>query len=292
VNKTIAIIAAVVALVVAMSSIIFVDETEYVLITQFGKPKRTYTSAGIQFKIPFAETAIRLDRRILASDAPAQEYLSSDKKRLVADPVTRWRIAETLKFYEKVGNELRAKTALDDIVTGELRQELASHTMHTMVGSERGTYMQDVTNRVKAKATEFGIEVVDVRIKHLDLPTQVQQSVFNRMIAERKRLANGYRAKGQEQSDIITSQTDLEVETILADAHKKAEETMGEGDAEATRIYADAYNKDPEFFAFTRNLETYEKSVNENSTVVMSTGSELFRYMTTPGQGTPGPNGQ
>lgn len=284
-SKPIAVIVALVAVIVAMSSIIFVDEAEYILIVQFGKPKRTYDSAGVQFKIPFAETAIRLDKRILASDAPAQEYLSSDKKRLVADPVTRWRIAEPLKFYEKVGNELRAKTALDDIVIGELRQELASHTMHRMVGSKRGTYMQDVTQRAKAKATEFGIEVVDVRIKHLDLPTQVQQSVFNRMIAERKRLANGYRARGQEQSDVITSQTDLKVETILASAHKEAERIMGEGDAEATRIYAEAYNKDKEFFAFTRNLETYEKSVNENSTIVMSTGSELFQYMTRPGNG-------
>jgi len=284
-TKPIIAIVLLVAAIVAMSSIIFVDETEYILITQFGKYKRTYDSAGVRFKVPFAETAIRLNKRILTSDAAAQEYLSSDKKRLVADPVTRWRIASPLKFYEKVGNELRAKTALDDIVVGELRQELASHTMHVMVGSARGIYMQEVTERAKTKATEFGIEVVDVRLKHLDLPTQVQQSVFNRMIAERKRLANGYRAKGQEESDKITSQTDLEQETILADANKTAERVMGEGDAEATRIYADAYNKDPEFFAFMRNLETYEKSVDENATVVMSTGSELFQYMTTPGTG-------
>lgn len=271
--------------VVATSSIIFVDETEYVLIVQFGKPKRTHATAGVRFKIPFAETAIRLNRRILASDAPSQEYLSQDKKRLVADPVTRWRITEPLKFYEKMHDELRAKTSLDDIVVGELRQELAKHKMVDMVGAGRETYVADVSTRVKLKATEYGIEVVDVRIKHLDLPTQVQQSVFNRMIAERKQLANRYRSKGQQESDKITSQTDLEQETILAAARKTAETLMGEGDAEAARIYAEAYNADPEFFAFTRNLETYERSVDENATVVMSTGSELFRYMTEPGTG-------
>ena len=287
VSKTIAIAIALVLLIVATSSIIFVDETEYVLIIQFGKPKRTHTTAGVRYKIPFAETAIRLNRRILASDAPAQEYLSKDKKRLVADPVTRWRIVEPLKFYEKMRDELRAKTSLDDIVIGELRQELGDHDMADMVGSGRETYMDAVTQRVKTKATEYGIDVVDVQIKHLDLPTQVQQSVFNRMIAERKQLANKYRSKGQEESDIITSQTDLEQETILANANKTAETVMGEGDGEATRIYAEAYSADEEFFRFTRNLEAYEKSINENATVVMSTGSELFRYMTEAGDGTP-----
>ena len=276
------IIAALVAVVVAVSSIIFVDEAEFVLITQFGKPKRTYTTSGLRFKIPFAETAIRLNKRVLASDANAEVYISKDKKRLVADPVTRWRIIEPLKFYEKMKDELRAKAALDDIVVGELRQELARHTMSDMVGNARGAMMDLVTGRAREKAKEFGIEVVDVRIKHLDLPSQVQQSVFNRMIAERKRLAKAYRAQGQEESDKITSQTDLEQETILAEANKTAETVRGEGDAEATKIYAEAYNKDREFFAFMRNLEAYEKSVNENSTVVMSTGSELFRYMTTP----------
>ncbi len=284
-TKPIAAAIALILIIVGASSVLFVDETEFVLIVQFGKPKRTYSTAGLRYKIPFAEDAIRLSRLILASDAPAQEYLSKDKKRLLADPVTRWRIIDPLKFYEKMHDELRARTALDDIVIGELRQELASHSMHDMVGGARGIYMDEVTARAKAKATEFGIEVVDVRIKHLDLPSQVQQSVFDRMIAERKRLANMYRAEGHKEYDTITSQTDLATETILADANKTAETVMGEGDAEATRIYAEAYNADQEFFAFTRNLETYEKSIDENATIVMSTGAEFFRYMTNPGSG-------
>lgn len=284
-TKSIAILVAFVAVIVATSTLIFVDESEYVLITQFGKPKRTYKTAGLKFKTPFVETDIRLEKRILASDANAEVYISKDLKRLIADPVTRWRIVEPFTFYETMKDELRAKAALDDIVIGELRQELAKHTMGEMVGSARGGMMELVTNRAKEKALEFGIEVVDVRIKHLDLPTEVQQSVFNRMVAERKRVAKAYRAQGQEESDKITSQTDLEQETILAEANKTAETTMGEGDATATKIYADAYDADPEFFAFMRNLEAYERSVDGKSTIVLSTGSELFRYMTEPGSG-------
>ena len=273
-----------VALVVAYSAALFFDETEHVIITQFGEYKRTLSEPGLAFKIPFAQTAIRIEKRILASDAPAEEYLTADKKRLVADPVTRWRVVEPLSFYTSVGDENRARKRLDDIVLSELRQELANRTMGDMVGSARGAMMARVTERTAAKAKEFGIQVVDVRIKHLDLPKEVQQSVFARMVAERERLAKGYRAQGQEESDKITSQTDKEKAIILAEAQKRAEELRGEGDAISTKIYADAYGSDTEFYAFIRNLEAYEKSVNEDATVVMSTGSDLFRYLTKPGK--------
>ncbi|MEQ9323083.1 MAG: protease modulator HflC, partial [Polyangiaceae bacterium] len=174
-----------VALVVAYSAALFVDETEHIIITQFGEYKRTLSEPGLAFKIPFAQTAIRIEKRILASDAPAEEYLTADKKRLVADPVTRWRVVEPLSFYTSVGDENRARKRLDDIVLSELRQELANRTMGDMVGSARGAMMARVTERTAAKAKEFGIQVVDVRIKHLDLPKEVQQSVFARMVAER-----------------------------------------------------------------------------------------------------------
>jgi len=278
-----------VALMVAYSGALFVDETEHIIITQFGEYKRTLSEPGLAFKIPFAETAIRIEKRILASDAPAEEYLTADKKRLVADPVTRWRVKEPLKFYTSVegGDENRARKRLDDIVLSELRQELANRTMGDMVGSARGTMMARVTERTAEKAKEFGIEVVDVRIKHLDLPKEVQQSVFARMVAERERLAKGYRAQGQEESDKITSQTDKEKAIILAQAKKRAEELRGEGDATSTKIYAKAYGSDTEFYAFIRNLEAYEKSINEDATVVLSTGSDLFRYLTKPGKARP-----
>jgi modulator of FtsH protease HflC len=274
----------IVALMVAYSGAIFVDETEHIIITQFGEYKHTFSEPGLKFKIPFAQTAIRIEKRILASDTPPDEYLTADKKRLVADPITRWRVIEPLEFYTSVRDENNARKRLDDIVLSELRQELANRTMGDMVGSARGIMMASVTERTAGKAKEFGIEVVDVRIKHLDLPKEVQQSVFARMVAERERLAKGYRAQGQEESDKITSQTDKEQAIIIAEAQKRAEELRGNGDATSTKVYADAYGSDPEFYSFIRNLETYEKAVNKDATVVMSTGTKLFRYLTGPGK--------
>jgi len=272
------------ALYLGYSSVIFVDETEHVIITQFGEFKRTISEPGIGFKVPFTQTARRLEKRILASDARPEEYLTADKKRLLADPITRWRIVDPLEFYTSVKTVAEAQRRLDDIVLSELRQELANKTMGEMVGSARGGMMANVTDRTRTNAAKFGIEVVDVRIKHLDLPKEVQQSVFARMKAERERLAKGYRAQGQEESDKITSQTDKETQIILAQAQKRAEELRGEGDAASTKIYAEAFGRDPEFYSFIRNLEVYEKALDGNATVVLSTGSELFRYLDQPGQ--------
>lgn len=285
-RTTIAVAVAVVALYVAFSSIFFVDETEHVLITEFGEFKRAHSEPGIRFKLPW-QTIVRLEKRILASDAPPSEYLTADKKRLLADPVTRWRIADPLVFYKSVTSATLAKSRLDDIVLSELRQELAMKTMGDTIGNERTGMMDNVTQRTRKKATEFGIDVVDVQIKHLDLPKEVRQSVFARMVAERERLAKGYRAQGQEESDKITSRADREVSILLAEAQKTADTMRGEGDAESTKIYAEAYGKDPEFYAFVRNLEAYEKSIDETATVVLSTDSQLFRYLTEPGKATP-----
>lgn len=282
-KQTIALVLVVVGVYVAFSSFFFVDETEHVLVTEFGEFKKAHSEPGVRFKLPW-QTKIRLERRILASDAPPSEYLTSDKKRVLADPVTRWRIVDPLEFYKSVTSEVLAKSRLDDLVLSELRQELATRTMGDMIGSARTGMMDRVTQRTRAKATEFGIEVIDVRIKHLDLPKEVRQSVFARMVAERERLAKGYRAQGQEESDKITSRTDKEIKILLAEAQKEAEEMRGTGDAESTKVYAEAYGKDPEFYAFMRNLEAYEKSVDEKATVVLSTKSELFRYLTQPGK--------
>jgi membrane protease subunit HflC len=284
-NKPAIILAAVLlAIVVGMSSLVVVDETEHVIITQFGEPKRTISEPGLTFKLPFAQEAIVIERRIMASDAPPAEYLTEDKKRVVADPITRWRVSDPLKFYEAVNDVRRARKRLDDIVLSQLREELARRKMGDMVGSARGGMMTSVTNSVKAKAIAFGIEVVDVRIKRLDLPKEVQRSVFDRMVAERERLAKGYRAEGQEESDKITSLTDKEQLIILAEANKRAEELRGDGDARSTKIYAEAYGADPEFYAFVRHLEAYEKAVDKKATIVLSTGSRMFRYLTKPGK--------
>jgi membrane protease subunit HflC len=278
------IIGVLVALMLAFSSAMFVDETEYVIIVQFGQYKRTLSEPGLAFKMPFLETAIPIEKRILSSDAPHSEYLTADKKRLVADPITRWRVIDALQFYKSVNNETTARQRLDDLVLSELREELARRTMSDMVGGKRGPMMASVTARVREKAKEFGMNVVDVRIKRLDLPQEVQKSVFDRMVAERERLAKGYRAQGQEESDKITSRTDRTQKIIIAEAKKRAEELRGEGDATSTKIYADAYGRDTEFYAFLRNLEAYEKSLNKDATLVMSTGSPLFRYLSKPGK--------
>jgi membrane protease subunit HflC len=270
-------------LLIAYSSVIFVDEAEYVIVLQFGEHKRTVSEPGLAFKLPLAQNAIRIEKRILSSDAPAEEYFSEDKKRLLADPVTRWRVIEPLNFYTSMNTEEGARARIDRIVLSELRQEMGLRTMGDMVGSKRGPMMEQVTERVRLQTKEFGIEIVDVRIKHLDLPKEVQNSVFERMVAERERLAKKYRAQGQEESDKITSLTDREQKIILAEAQKRADQLRGEGDAEATKIYAESYGGDPEFYAFLRSLEAYEKSVGKEATVVMSTGSQLFRYLDKPG---------
>jgi len=284
--KSTAIIVALVALYAAYSAAIFVDETEYVIITQFGEYKRTVSEPGLSYKIPFVQTGMRVEKRILASDAPPEEYLTLDKKRLVADPITRWKVVDALLFFKTVGDESRARKRLDDLVLSELRQELALYDFGDIVGNARAPLMEKVTLRTREKATEYGIEVVDVRIKRADLPPQVQQSVFSRMKAERERQAKEYRSEGQEESVKITSAADKERTIIMAKAYKEAQTMYGEGDAESTRIYADAYNKDPEFYAFTRNLQAYESAIDENATLVLSTKSELFRYLTRPGKAT------
>jgi len=271
------------AIVGLMTSAVFVDETEHILITQFGEYKRVVSDAGLEFKLPW-QTAIRVPKRILARDTLPQEYLTADKKRLVADPITRWRVADALEFFKSVRDERGAYRRLDDLVLSELRDELTRQTMGDMVGSARDVMMANVTKRTRMRAKALGILVVDVRIKRLDLPKEVQKSVFDRMKAERERLAKGYRAQGQEKADEITSQADKQQRIILAEARRKAEETRGQGDAQATKIYADAFGEDPEFYAFVRNLEAYEKSLSADATVVLSTGSKLFRYLTEPGQ--------
>jgi len=264
---------------------IIVDESEQVIVTQFGEYIRTIQKPGLAFKTPFLHSAIRFDRRLLVSDAPEAEYLSQDKKRLVADPITRWRISDPLKFFKTVRDESGARARLDDLVFSELRGEVASHTFATVIGTKREAIMEAVAKNVRAKASEFGIEVVDVRIKRADLPKEVQQSVFARMQAEREREAKRYRSEGEEEANKLRSQTDKERTIVLAEAEQNAQKFRGEGDATATRIYAEAYGKDPEFYRFVRSLQSYELFLGKRSTLLLSADSPLFRYMAGPRAG-------
>ena len=267
------------AFVLVKQVFLIVDEREQVIITQFGEYIRTIQKPGLALKTPFLHSAIRFDRRILVSDAPEAEYLSQDKKRLVADPVTRWRITDPLMFFKTVRDESGARARLDDLVFSELRSEVASHTFATVIGAKREAIMDAVATSVREKAREFGIEVVDVRIKRADLPKEVQLSVFQRMQAEREREAKRYRSEGEEEAYKLRSQTDKERTIILAEAEQDAQKLRGEGDATATRIYAEAYGKDPEFYRFVRSLQSYELFLGKRSTVLLSADSPLFQYL-------------
>ncbi|MBK9140331.1 MAG: protease modulator HflC [Verrucomicrobia bacterium] len=275
-------VVAVLAILLMRQALFTVNESEQVIITQFGEYKRTIQQPGLAWKTPFVQTVNRFDRRIQTSDAPKAEYLTQDKKRLVADPVTRWRIADPLLFYKTVRDESGARARLDDLVLSELRREVASHTFDLVIGPRRETIMDNVATTTRQKAREFGIEVVDVRIKRADLPQEVQQSVFQRMQAEREREAKRYRSEGDEESAKLRAETDKQRTIILAEAKQEAEKLRGEGDALATRIYAEAYGKDPEFYAFVRSLQAYEQFLGRRSTVVLPADTDLFRYLSSP----------
>ena len=281
---------ALIALVVVTlwSSIVVIDERQIAIVTQFGEYKRALGRPGLYFKSPFIQDVMRMDSRIQLNDATPTEYLTLDKKRLLADPITRWRIVEPLKFYTTVHDESGASARLQDVVNSELRRELATRDFDAIIGSERETMMQQVAGSARTKCKDFGIHIVDVRIKRADLPNEVEESVFGRMRAERDRVAKQYRSEGEGEAAKIRAETDKERTILLAKAYETSQKIRGEGDAQSTTIYAKAYDKNPEFYAFFRSLDAYEKLMSEKSSLVLSTGSELFKYLRKP-EGTPGP---
>lgn len=283
--KTLAVILAALVAFTVWSSLYVVDEKELVIVTQFGELKHAVLEPGLQWKLPFIQRVHVMERRVLGSDASQAEYLTLDKKRIVADPVTRWRIADPLKFFTTVHDQSGARARLDDIVLSEMRREISSHDFGEIVGNERDPLMQAVAARAGKKAlAEFGIEIIDVRIKRADLPREVQESVFARMRAERERIAKQYRSEGEEEAAKIRAETDKEKTILLARAYERSQALRGEGDALSTRIYAQGHSQDPEFFTFTRSLEAYEKVLTGDSTLVLSSSSELFRYLGQPGK--------
>lgn len=272
-------VTALVALVVLLASVFTVDMTQQALVLQFGRYVRTVTEPGLHFKVPFVQQVTRYDKRVLTSDIKPGEYLTLDKKRLVTDPISRWRIADPLQFFKTVTNEAGALARLEPIVLSELRDELARHNFTDIISTQREAIMQKASERVRAKATEFGIDVVDVRIKRADLPTEVQASVFARMKAERQRIALQYRAEGAELAAKVRATAEKEATIIAAEAYAESQGLRGEGDAQATAIYAKAFEKDAEFYSFLRTLEAYEKFLGQNSTLVLNSDSELFKYL-------------
>lgn len=273
----------VIIVLIGMRTVLFtVDETEQAIIVQLGKYVRTVQEPGLHFKIPLVQTVIHFENRILEYDAAAAKVITADKKHLVVDNYARWKIIDPLKFYETVRNEFGGQARLDDIVFSEIREELARHTLTEIISLQREAIMDTVGNRCDEKAREYGIQVIDVKIKRADLPEEVTHSVYARMKAERERIAKKYRSEGEEESVKIKAQADKERTVLLADSYRRAQELKGKGDAEAIKIYAQALEEDPEFYSFLRTLEVYRKALAEGTTMVLSSDSELFQYLSQP----------
>ena len=266
--------------ILASQVFFIVDETNQAIVLQFGNPIRTIQNPGLYTKIPFIQNLIFFEKRILSSDAPPQEYLTTDKKRLVVDHVTRWRIDEPLLYFQAVGTEAGARARLDDIVFSELREELAKVEFVEVISRERENIMERVAESAEEKAREFGIDIVDVRVKRADLPVEVEESVYQRMQAERQRESSLFRAEGEEQAVILRAQADRERTVVLAEGYAEAQRLRGEGEALAIKIYAAALEQDPEFYAFIRRLEAYKITLKDGDSIVIPVDSDFFRYLT------------
>ncbi|MCF7954612.1 MAG: protease modulator HflC [Phycisphaerae bacterium] len=277
---TILVLAAI-AVFLFSQSLFTVDETEQVILTQLGKYVKTVPDPGLYLKIPFLQNTEKFENRVLEYDAAAAEILTSDKKKLVIDNYARWQIANPLKFYQTVRSEAGAQERLDDIIFSEIREELARHTLTEIVAENRNSLMETVTSQCREKADEYGIDIIDVRIKRADLPSEVAHSVYARMKAERDRIAKKYRSEGEEEAVKIRASTDKEKTIMLAESYQIAEKLKGEGDAGAIKIYAEAFEQDPEFYAFVKTLETYEKSLKKDTTIILPADSEFFKYLST-----------
>ena len=265
---------------VGFSSIFIVDETEQVVILQLGKPVKTVTKPGLNFKLPFPiQEKITFDDRLLEYDSPPEEILSKDKKSLIVDNYVRWKIVDPLQFLKTVQAIPTAKSRMDDIVYSELRRELGTHDMVEIITENREEIMDVITRESNSATLDYGISVVDVRIRRVDLPAENEASIYARMEAERKRQANKFRSEGEEEAQKIRAATDRDKTIILADAYKEAERIRGEGDAKAVQVYARSYSSDPKFYEFVRTLDTYKKVVDDKTTLVLPSDSKLFKLL-------------
>ena len=266
--------------VAGFSSIFIVDETQQVVILQLGKPVKTVTEPGLNVKLPFPlQEKITFDDRLLEYDSPPEEILSKDKKSLIVDNYVRWKIVDPLQFLKTVQAIPTAKSRMDDIVYSELRRELGTHDMVEIITENREEIMDIVTIQSNTATLAYGISVVDVRIRRVDLPAENEESIYARMEAERKRQANKFRSEGEEEAQKIRAATDRDKTIILADAYKEAEKIRGEGDAKAVQIYARSYSADPKFYEFVRTLDTYKQVVDDKTTLVLPSGSKLFKLL-------------
>lgn len=280
-NVPFILIGSVLILIGVMSSTFVVYEWEQAIVIQLGKPKRTVNEAGLHFKLPMLQNVVRFEKRLLEYDADPRELLTVDKQQVVVDNYSRWRIIDPLLFFQSVRTVNGALSRLDDIIYSALREVLGRHSLKDLISIKRSELVETALTKSNEKAKAFGIEIVDVRIKRADLPAKNEQNVFARMRTERQRLAKKFRAEGEEEAQKIRSKAEKEARIIRANAKKQSEIIRGHGDAVSTRVYAQAYNQDPEFYRFLRQLETYRKTLKENSSIVLSPDSKFLHTFRT-----------
>jgi len=269
--------------IVGYSSIFTVSQTEQALVVRLGRPVDVVSEPGLNFKAPFIDTVISIDKRILDLENPSQEVIASDQKRLVVDAFARYRIKDPLRFYQSIGSIQAANIQLTTLLNAALRRVLGEVTFITVVRDERENLMTRIRDYLDKEADQYGIQMVDVRIRRADLPDQNSLAVYKRMQTEREREAQEFRAQGGQKAQEIRSKADREATVIVADANSTAEQTRGVGDAERNRLFAEAYGKDPEFFAFYRSMSAYETGLRSSDTrFLLRPDSEFFRFFANP----------
>ena len=265
--------------VTVFQSLFIVQEISQAIVLQFGDPKKIVTKAGLNFKLPFIQNVVYLDKRILNLDNDPEEVIAADQKRLIVDAFARFKIVDPLKFYISVGNERVARSRLSTIINSRIRGVLGTQELATLLSTDRARQMQIIQSQVNEEAKNFGINIVDVRIKRADLPPANSEAIYKRMQTEREREAKEFRAQGAEIAQKIRSTADKDVTVILAQANKKSEIMKGEGDGQRNKIFADAFGRDPQFFAFYRAMQAYEKAlIGGETSLVLSPDSDFFKF--------------
>ena len=281
---TVIIIAIIVLAAIIVPQLFFiVDETNMAIITRFGEPQRAVKNPGLNVKTPFMDQARYFDKRLLLFDAPPDDtLLTKDKKRLVIDIYARGKITDPFRFYRTLNSEAQAQSRVIAIISSELREEIARDTQAEIISISREQIMNNVRDAVAPQLAEFGITILDVRMKRADFPPEISESIYKRMRAERKRIADRERAEGAQQDAEIRSEVDKQTAVIRAEAERDAAIVRGDGEAEAINIYAEAVRQDPEFYKFQRSLEAYSKALSANSTLVIPAESDLFEFLQSP----------
>ena len=278
-SSPLAVVVVLVLLLLGISqSVYIVDQTERGLLLQMGDPVTANVAPGLHFKIPLIQNAVTYDHRILEYDAQPKEVVTKEKKALVVDNYARWRIEDPLTFYRTARTVDGGLSRLNDIVYSQLRVALGRHTLNEIVTTQRNKIMQNVALQAKKELGQFGIELLDVRIKRTDLPEENQKAIFERMRSERQQQARLYRSEGRERAEELRAEAEKERSIMLAEARREAQSLRGEGDAEATAVYAASYSKDPEFYAFTRSMELYRQSLSNRTNLLLTPKSDLFQY--------------